>query len=273
MSSKSYAIERLRGRENFDTWKRTAQAYLTINGYWTCLKSEVTAASDYSIKEKHEKALSELYLMIEPAIYPYIEGCDSLKKAWEAIASVFDDSGTCRKVFILQQWTSTKFNDCSSMEHYVNTMTSLWSKVRSVGFKIDEEVAASLLLAGLPAQYQPLIFGLENTKDKLTMDLVKNILLQGALPGDDASAGALFVKNKKYSKKKPIKCYNCGGPHFARKCTKQKNYKKKPNEASANLCGDDSVLYSAFFAGNSMNWYVDSGATAHMSNKNINFMN
>lgn len=274
MASKSYAIERLKGRENFDTWKRTAQAYLTINGYWTCLKSEITSATEDNIKEKHEKALSELYLMIEPAIYPYIEGCDSLKKAWEALTSAFADNGTCRKVFILQQWTSTKYNDCSSMEHYVNTMTSLWSKVKSVGFQIDEEVAASLLLAGLPNQYQPLIFGLENTKEKLTMDLIKNILLQGALNNDDASGSALFVKGKKHFKnKKPIKCYNCGGPHYAKKCNKKKNQSKKTGEASANFCNEEAVLYSAFFAESSVNWYFDSGATAHMSNKNDNLMN
>lgn len=33
MATKSFQIEKLRGRDNYDTWKRAAQAYLTINGY------------------------------------------------------------------------------------------------------------------------------------------------------------------------------------------------------------------------------------------------
>lgn len=272
--SKTFQIERLRGRENFDTWKRAAQSYLTIQGYWACTKSEVNEASSEVVLEKHEKALSELFLLVEPQLYSYIDGCTNLKEAWNALVRAFSDTGTCRKVSILQQWTSTKFNDCSSMENYVNTMTSLWSKVKSVGFTIDEEVAASLLLAGLPTQYQPLILGLENTKEKLTLDFVKNILLQGAITSDELSGSALFVKGKKrFKNKKPIKCYNCGGPHYAKKCNKNKNSDKKLNNASANFCGDDTVLYSAFFAGNSVDWYFDSGATAHMSNRNDNLQN
>lgn len=282
MTTKTYQIEKLRGRENYDTWKRAAQSYLTINGYWSCTKSEVNDASEEAIKEKHEKALSELYLMVEPHIYPYIEGNTQVKTAWNALSSAFADKSTCRRVFILQQWTSTKFDGCSSMENYVNTMTSLWSKVKAVGFNIDEEVAASLLLAGLPSQYQPLIFGLENSKEKLTLDFVKNILLQGAIMNDESIGGALFTKNKKQSFKQQynknnttsVECYNCGGPHYARKCDKKKKFgKKKFNKHSANLCNDEAVLYSAFFTGNSVDWYFDSGATAHMSNKGDNLLN
>lgn len=82
MSSKSFAIERLRGGENFNTWERAGQSYRTISGYWTCTKSVVTEATDETIKDKHEKALSELYLMVEPQIYPYIEGVYQMKLAW-----------------------------------------------------------------------------------------------------------------------------------------------------------------------------------------------
>lgn len=279
MSTKTYSIEKLRGRENYDTWKRAAQAYLTINGYWSCIKTEVSDATSEAIKDKHEKALSELYLMVETQIYPYLEGCESIKAAWNALSKAFDDNGTCRKVHILQQFTSTKFADCASMENYVNTMTSLWAKVKSVGFQIDEEVAASLLLAGLPAQYQPLIFGLENSKEKLTMDYVKNILLQGALTPEAATSSALFTKEKKSFKNKKhdkVKCFNCGGPHYAKKCHKKKkdynasNYK---NNESANLCTDEMVLFSAFTANDSDVWYFDSGATAHMCNNDNNLQN
>lgn len=279
MASKSFSIEKLRGRENYDTWKRAAQSYLTINGYWSCTKSEVNDATSETIKEKHDKALSELYLMVEPQIYPYLEGNDQVKTAWTALANAFADTGTCRKVYILQQWTSTKFNDCASMEDYVNTMTSLWAKVKAVGFRIDEEVAASLLLASLPAAYQPLIFGLENSKENLTMDFVKNLLLQGALVKDDSPGGAMFMKGKKHFKKNknPVKCYNCGGPHYARKCNKKKWHNNKFNndksDQSANLCTDDTVLFSAFLANNSPNWYFDSGATAHMCNNKNNLNN
>lgn len=207
--------------------------------------------------------------MIKPQIYSYLEGFDQMKKAWNALSTAFSDSATSRKVFILQQFTSTKYNDCSSMENYVNTMTSLYAKVKSVGFAIGEEVAASLLLAGLPSTYQPMIFSLENSTTTLTMDYVKNILLQGAISKDDSADGALFSKGKHFSKKKKqIKCYNCGGPHFARKCKlpRKNNKFNEKNDASANL-------FSAFMSNNSNSWSFDSGATFHMCNNEAIFNN
>lgn len=67
--------------------------------------------------------------------------------------------------------------------------------------------------------------------------------------------------------------FECGGPHFARRCNKKKNNDKKFHEASANLCNEETALYSAFFAENSTEWYFDSGATSHMSRNNENLMN
>lgn len=185
------------------------------------MKAVAAASSSSEIIDKHEKALAELTLMIEPHLYSYIAGKDNLKEAWEALGNAFSDTSTCRKVFLLQQFINTRLADCGSMEEYVNLMTSNWTKVKAVGFQIDDEVAASIMLAGLPTEYKPLIFGLENSDTKLTTDYVKGILLQGAiLDNKSEQATALFVKKKKYFKR--VKCFNCGGPHFASKCKKPK---------------------------------------------------
>lgn len=175
MSSIKVSFEKLRGRENFDTWRISAKSYLVISGYWSC--TQATPASDASdaIVEKHLKALSELTLLIEPSCYSYITGEENAKEACDSIVEAFSDSGIGRKVSLLQQWVSTKLQDCATTEEYVNKMTNLWCKVKSVGFKIDEDVAASLMLGGLPSIYKPTILGIENSKEKLTVDYVKNL--------------------------------------------------------------------------------------------------
>lgn len=93
------------------------------------------------------------------------------------LAKAFSDSGTCRKVHLLQQWINTKLNDCSNMEEYINKMTATWARLQTLGFQIDEEVGASVVLAGLPNEYKTMIMGLEQLKDNLKMDFVKNLLL------------------------------------------------------------------------------------------------
>lgn len=195
--------------------------------------------------------------MIDSTIYSYIDGKTSIKDAWEALAKAFSDTDTCRKV---------------RMEEHVNKMTNSWARLKSLGFKIDEEVGASILLAGLPNEYKTMILGLEQTTANLTMDFVKNLLLQGSLADEGASysASSAFLSkgNKKFRK---IKCFNCGGPHFAKQCSqkkKHKNYDKKKQR------DEQHVLYSAMIADDASDaWYVDSRATSHMTRSDANVDN
>lgn len=264
-------IEKLRGRENYATWKIAAQSYLTINGYWSCTKVTVSEAATADVLERHEKALSELFLLIDSSLYSYIDGLDSIKLAWEALSKAFSDTGTCRKVHLLQQWINTKLNDCNGMEEYVNKMTNSWASLKSLGFKIDEEVGASVLLAGLPNEYKTMILGLEQQKTNLTLDFVKTLLLQGSVVDEMASSssGAFLSKGKKKFNK--VKCFNCGGPHYARHCKKKAPQK---NNGKNKQHDDQHVLFSALLANDSSDtWYVDSGATSHMTGNNSNLEN
>lgn len=53
------------------------------------------------------------------------------------------------------------------MEDYIN---KTWARLKTLGFKIDEEVGASVVLAGLPNEYKTMIIGLEQVKDNLTIE-------------------------------------------------------------------------------------------------------
>lgn len=268
MSSTSNSVEKLKGRENFDSWLISARSYLTIKGLWSCVNTDRAANANASEIEKYERALSELTLLLEPACYSYIVGKDTPKGAWESINKAFSDSGVCRRVTLLQQLVSVKLADCNGMEDYVNRMVLLSTKVSSVGFKIDDDVIASLMLAGLPSEYRPLILGVENSQKVLTVDYVKNLLLQEVIFGgkaNDTDSALLAKSKKKFSSK--VKCYECGGPHYARNC-------KKNKKKSENALFNENALFSAFVADdNRMDWYIDSGASAHMTRSDQHLMN
>lgn len=260
----SLAFERLKGRQNFTEWKTGAKAYLISKGHWTQMTKELESDAPAVARTANSKALAELILLVEPCLYSYIEDLDEAKKAWDALLETYEDKGAVRKVTLLKQWISLKSTDCDSLHDYVNKSVSLRAKVKTAGFEINDEIAGSILLCGLSDDFKPLIMIME-TKEKLTLDYVKTILLQNvdSATNDEGAAMSARFKNKRNGKKKPVKCYGCGGPHYKNKCPNG-----KPSEKS------ECVLYSAFSASKMVNeWFIDSGATRHMTHINVEMEN
>lgn len=268
MNSQHLAFERLKGRANFAEWKTGAKAYLISRGHWDSITTKLAEDATPTVKLANRKALAEMTLLLEPTLYSYIEEIVEAKDAWDSLLKIFEDKGAARKVTLLKQWISLKSNDCSSIYEYVNKSVSLRAKVKTAGFEIAEEIAGSILLCGLSDDYKPLIMSME-VKEDLTLDYVKNTLLQSVDfdGGDSATALSAQKQNKKkFNKnKKKVKCYDCGGPHYKNKCPKSNNKAEK----------GECVLYSAFVTREESDgeWLADSGATKHMAHDNLNLEN
>lgn len=178
------------------------------------------------------------------------------------------------------------------MHEHVNEMLKLYAKVTTAGFNIDDKTAGSLLLAGLSAEYRPMILGIDNSGTAITVDYVKNLLLQNVM-FETSDEQALAVKkkgkfgNKKNSSKKKVKCYNCSGDHYRNKCPQLKQNNKNETEkvlfCLRSECNTEKQyncsqvkqidkLSEVFFGAGALwtndedTWYIDSGASSHMTN-------
>lgn len=237
---RSFGFERLRGRENFSEWKVGARAYLTSKGHYNDCITSLAESANATQKTANERALAELTLLLDPSLYSYIWDAKQAKEAWDSLIAVFEDKGAIRKVSLLKQWISLKSDDCSSVHDYVNKNVAVRAKVKNAGFNISDEIAGCILLCGLSEKYDPLIMSME-AKDTITLDSVKNMLLQ-TVDINSSSENAMSVKKiAKKSKKgkkerKPVKCYECDGPHFKNKCP---NLNRGRSEKS------DIVLYAS----------------------------
>lgn len=230
-TEKTRTFTKLRGRENFDTWKVAAKSYLVINGLWSYTQ-KLPNPEKTTDMENDLKAWSEINLLLDESIYSYMSNTTTAKDAWTALENAFQDSGVCRRVCLLKQLMEINLEDCASTENYVNEVMSTSQKVKNSGLKLDDEVIASLLLAGLPSNMDPFVMAIENSGKKLTVDGVKTLLLQESRLGKGTNGqlalAAKFGKSK--SHKKQFKCYNCGKTgHFAKDCTADKG----ENRASA----------------------------------------
>lgn len=285
------SFELLKGRENFDSWAIGVKAYLTIKDLWKWTTTEPKVTSnvvDTEESAKDAKAISELILLIDPSLYSFISKATSTKKAWDSLVEAFQTDGTCQKIFTLQKFVSSKADNYATMHEYVNEMLKLYAKVTNAGFNIDDKTAGSLLLAGLSAEYRPMILGIENSGTAITVDYVKNLLLQNVLfetSNEQVLAVKKKGKDKKYKKK--VKCYNCGGDHYKNKCPQLKQNNKNESEkvllCLRSECNTEKqyecsqvkqidelseVFFGAraFWAKDEDTWYIDSGASSHMTN-------
>lgn len=265
-SNTHHNIEKLRGRENFETWSRQAKSYLVIKGLWKSVEKKLTTSSSAADIESDQKALAEISLMIEPYNFGHIEGSENAHDAWKQITKAFESSGLTRKVELLKSLTNMKLSDFDSMKDYVNSFVMTSFQCKNAGFNLDNELLASLMLAGLPSECDSLVLAIENQKEKLELDKVKNTLLQDKkFDKDENNGGALFSKGKQ----KQFKCHICGKiGHFARTCIQNKKKKNQSKKNKSERSEKDNVLFAAMLATHEKQWYIDSGATSHMTKSN-----
>lgn len=265
-------IEKLTGRENYATWSFAVQAYLLLEDLWKCVQVSPNPSIVTEV-DKDIKAKSKLILLIDPVIYVHIREATTAKEVWDNLSRAFDDSGLTRKVGLLKELINTTLETCTNIEDYVNKIMTAAHKLRNIGFKVDDEWLGTLMLAGLPDLYKPMIMAIESSGVKICADSIKTKLLQ-EVKSNESSA---FFSNSKHQKNTPQqqgqkqnkheqgqyskgpRCYNCNKfGHHSKQCWFKK--KKIDNKNNGFI-----AAFSASSHSDSLSWYIDSGATMHMT--------
>lgn len=258
------AIEKLRGRENYLSWKIAMEACLQYEDLWGCVQGLEEFISD---ARKVTKARSHILVAVESVNYIHVQDITTAKDTWKRLQTAFEDSRLTRRVSLLKTLISTQLRNCDTVEKYVNIIISTAHQLRGIGMQVSDEWIGVILLAGLPNEYRPMIMGLESSGLQITADLMKTKLLQKVQNVEHSShENAFFSKRKK---KKEIKCYKCNVKgHFANKCpdkSAKATTKPKTNEGKTE---DKEKAFSAFLLSHrsrGSKWYVDSCASAHIT--------
>lgn len=270
-------IEKLKGSDNYHTWKFAATNFLEMNDLEKCISESDTETDTKKLK----KAKNLLSLSVESSIYVHIQNSTSALEIWSTLKRLYEDKGLTRKIGLLRQLISVRLDDCSEMQEYVDQIVNTSNKLKGIGFDIDDEWIGAILLAGLTDAYQPLILGIESTGTTISGDSIISKLIDNRI---DAKSGSAFFtkknrKNNKESKEK-TKCRYCGVDwHKKHRCLnkKGKNENSKPASSAFMVFQSNSIqrnvkeqenenLPTANKCTNYNNeWFIDSGASSHMS--------
>lgn len=267
MSSNLMAsIAKLKGRENYEDWAFAVENFLILENMQQC----ITKDND----PNDAKAKAKIILTIDPSLFVHIKNEVSAKGLWTKLKKLFDDNGYTRRISLLRNLISIRRDNCESMSQYVTSILESSQRLNNTGFKISDEWIGSLLLAGLPEKFEPMIMAVEHSGIELTADAIKSKLLDmedgsEIVSGGSGSTQNAFVTKGWQQKKrnqqtsmsnaKPnVRCYKCKQlGHFMNKC----EFVPKKKESNA--------FSAVFLSGNfsQTDWYIDSGASCHLTSK------
>ncbi|XP_045775788.1 uncharacterized protein LOC123874444 [Maniola jurtina] len=183
-------IEKLTGRDNYNTWRFAVQTYLQHEDLWCCIEY---GDNDHVDPKLDIKAKSKIILLVDPINYVHIQEANTAKEVWDNLSRAFDDSGLTRRVGLLRDLCTTTLDRCQNVEEYVSKIITTAHKLRK-GFKVDNEWLGTLLLSGLPDSYKLMIIAIESSGMQISADSVKSKLLQ------DVRDAQRLAMTKVYSK-------------------------------------------------------------------------
>ena len=157
------------------------RAYLQLEELWDTIQAPSTGTLCMDPK-KVMQAHAKLTLSVDPSIYPHIDDAITPKDAWDNLKKAYDDSGLMRQVCLFREISTTRLDECESMDAYVNKIISIQQQLYKTGIKLPTVQVGALLLTGLPDRYQPMIMAMEASGSAITADLVKTKLLQELPP-------------------------------------------------------------------------------------------
>lgn len=270
--------------DNYESWKQRARQVLTREGLWRYVAGEVPALKERSAEwiEKDDLTLQTIgYLMEDPQMR-IIKDAKTAQEAWRMLKKYYTQDSSVGKVALIKKLSKLQLDEGGDMRIFLTEMEELFEKLENAGARIDEDIKAAFMLAGLPDSYESTVSSIQGRMKVFTVNFVKTKLLeeygrrQNKTNVDDKAMMARKIQPYPRSNDVKRTCYACGSEnHLVRDCDAVKRVRgecskaggKQSSALSARVSVDDDLCLAAIQEESEQDWYLDSGASVHMTGK------
>ena len=269
--------------DDFYTWKFRMQQLFDELDLWDVVIKDDRDAKDWG--QKNRKALGVLTRSLSNEKLGYVMSAESAAAAWRNLVKAHEPNDFIQMYTLRRKLYSSKKADNTSMTVHIEGLRTLIRQLQAIGVEVSENEAATVLLMSLPENFEPLITALAASGIKSIgfEDLVARVQREEdrkKLSSDrELEEGNVLLAKTKAGPvgSSSLTCYYCGKPgHFKRNCRKwlADKDRRQENKEGGNEPGEDRIFYAGLMSMadhiGKEEWFIDTGATDHMSgNKDL----
>jgi hypothetical protein len=305
MDTDKTKIEKLRGSENWATWKFQLQILLDAKDALEVVTGDMTDPGEpaagirgaelgthnearAAYRKANKRAKELIVTTVEKKPLQLLVTCNDAKAMWDKLHGVYEQKSETSISTVQTQFYQYVKDESDDIATHISKVENIAERLRQLGEPIPDSMVMTKILNTLPSPFSHFASAwdstlkAERTRDNLTARLLTEELRlkpSSSSSADESSCVALSTKAswkpwKQQSEPRgnggygsDVICYNCQRKgHISRNCPKPRKLTQQKQE---NEKGEGHSTNYAFLAtlGNNDGdmWYVDTGATDHMA--------
>lgn len=295
-------VDRLEGH-NWAQWKFVVKVHLKTSDLYGIVNGEEkkpVEGSGENVENKikqweklDSRAQKVIVTTVGQQALLHIMNCNTAKEMWDKLHGIYEQKSESSIHLAQQKFYSYVMSEKDDIATHISKVEDLSQQLKRLGEPISESMMMTKILMTLPSAYNHFHSAWESTQeDKRNLhNLTTRLLIEEARLStqsenkqssniDSGSIEALAAKKwnkpnntkkmQKGKQKKPGKCFYCNKEgHWKNECRFRKMKNEKENATVTSTSKAEAFIVKEELVKESEEnvWFLDSGATDHMSNR------
>ncbi|KAF5775031.1 putative RNA-directed DNA polymerase [Helianthus annuus] len=215
---------------NYPVWAVKVKAIMDANGVWETVEPRALGAEPDEKKAK--QALAFLFQAIPEEMVLQMASYTDPKQVWDGLKTRYlgvDRVRAARLATLRRELENMRMKEGEAVDDFVVKLNGIASKVRSLGYELEEVDLVKRLLDSMPKPFFQLVASIEQCFDLETMlfdeavGRLKASNRDGFGRGRGRGRGSVRGRdgNERVRDKSHVKCYKCGEyGHYNNECPK-----------------------------------------------------